>query len=342
VAVGASVTLAAAFFLENLLLGPALAAGFLIRRRPAHAAATLGATLATTVLVFGGIWAVSRSTQGPLAWLTRYGGGDQPSRVESAYGLEPGLAGLEESTVRAVYGAACALVDLAPAVAAFRDGLPVGPSVILGLLAFAASLTLLAGLRGNALLVGVWAAAVLAFGIFWNNSDDQFYVQLSVAFGALAARMPVRPALLVLSLFALLWNAADLVNRRILYPREERLALMRTLGDAGLIVYPGFDEIEVLLQLEPRARSLSFTGLAVQYPAPEGLRVLTADIDRTLASGRSVALLDLFDTPRERSPWKFLRRLGYEHDEVLKILGRYPAETRRLGPFTLRRVIQVP
>jgi hypothetical protein len=336
VAVGASVTLAAAFFLENLLLGPALAVGLLIRKRPAHAAAILGATLATTALVFGGTWAASGSSQGPLEWLTRYGGGGQPSRVESAYGVEPGLAGLAESTLRAGYGVACALVDLTPAVAAFRDGQPVGPTVILGLLAFAASLTLLTGFRDNRLLVVAWAAAVLAFGIFWNNSDDQFYFQLSVAFGALAARMPVRPALLVLSLFALLWNVADLVNRRILYPRQERLALMRTLQDAGLIVYPGFDEIEVLLQLEPKARAVSFTGLAVEHPAPEGMRVLTADIDETLASGRPVALLDLFDTPRERSPWKFLRRLGYEHDEILEILGRYPAETRRLGPFTLR------
>lgn len=338
-AVGASVTLAAAFFLENLLLGPALAVSLLLRKRPGHAAMVLGATLATSALVFGGIWAVSGSSQTPLHWLTRYGGGTQPSRVESAYGVEPGLPGLAESTLRAGYGAACALVDLAPAVATFRDGLPVGPSTILSLLAFAASLTLLTGLRGRdtRLLVGAWAAAVLAFGIFWNNSDDQFYFQLSVAFGALATRMPVRPALLVLSLFALLWNVADLTHRRILYPRQERLALMRTLDGAGLIVYPGFDEIEILFQLEPpKARWVSFTGLAVRYPSSEGMRVLNGDIDRTLASGRPVALLDLFDTPKQRSPWKFLRRLGYEHDEVLEILGRYPAETRRLGPFTLR------
>ncbi|MES1241274.1 MAG: hypothetical protein ABUT39_06605 [Acidobacteriota bacterium] len=340
-AVGASVTLAAAFFLENLLLGPALAVGLLLRKRSAHAAMILGSTLATTTLVFGGIWAASGPSQSPLEWLTRYGGGGQPSRVEAAYGVEPGLAGLAESTLRAGYGAACALVDLAPSVAAFRDGQPIGPTVILGLLAFAASLVLLTGLQGNRLLVGAWAVAVLAFGIFWNNSDDQFYFQLSVAFGALASRMPIRPALLALSLSALLWNAADLAQRRILYPRQERLALMRTLGDAGLIVYPGFDEIEILLQLEPTTRSISFTSLAVQYPAPQGLGVLTADIEKTLASGRSVALLDLFDTPRQRSPWKFLHRLGYEHDEVLRVLGRYPAETGRLGPFTLRR-IQVP
>ena len=338
VAVGASVTLAAAFFLENLLLGPALAAGLLVRRRPAHAAATRGATLAATALVFGGIWAGSRSSQGPLEWLTRYGGGSQAPRVESAYGVEPGLTGLAESTVRTVYGAACALVDLAPAVAAFRDGLAIGPA-LLRLLAFASALTLLTGFRDNRFLVVAWAAAVLAFGIFWNNSDDQFYFQLSVAFGALASRMPVRPALLVLSLFALLWNAVDLVDRRILYPREERLALMRTLDGAGLIVYPGFDEIEVLLQLEPpKARSISFTGLAVRYPAPEGMRVLAADIDRTLAAGRPVALLDLFDTPPQSSPWKFLHRLGYEHDDVLEMLDRYPAEARRLGLFTLRWV----
>jgi hypothetical protein len=356
VAVGAGVTLATAFFVENLLLGPALAVGILlVHRRRRDAFGVLAATLVTAVLVFGAVWAVSRSPHGPLDWLTRYSGGSQTSRVESAYGMEPGLAGAAESTIRAGYGAACALVDLAPAVAAFRDGLPIGPAVIFSLLAFAAaSIALLSGLsrdRDTLLLVGAWTAAVLGFGIFWNNSDDQFYFQLSVAFGALAARMPLRRGLLALSLLALLWNVADLASRRILYPRQERLALIDSLGDAGLIVYPGFDEIEVLLSLEPpRARSISFTGLAVRYPAPEGIGVLTTEIDETLAAGRPVVLLDLFETPPNRSPWKFLRRLGYEHDDVLEILQRYPAEPRRLGPFTLRWVrpahaglrIQVP
>ena len=45
-------------------------------------------------------------------------------------------------------------------------------------------------------------AAVLAFGIYWNNSDDQFYVQLAVAFGALGARL--RGKAVVLGMIALL------------------------------------------------------------------------------------------------------------------------------------------
>jgi hypothetical protein len=342
-AAGASVTLAAAFFVSNLLLGPALAAGVAIHKRKLHAVGILLGTFGTIVLVFGAVWIHSQTPNSFFDWLTRYGGGSQPARMEAAYGVEPTLMGLAVSTARALYGSACALVDLAPAVATFRDGLPVTPAVVFSLLAFAAASLLMAhalrdGSESTLLLVGVWAAAVLAFGIYWNNSDDQFYFQLSVAFGALAARLPIRRGLLVLSLAALLWNVIDLGTRRIFYPRRERLELLeRELESAGLIVYPGFDEIEVLLELEPpRAPAVSITGLAVRYPVEEGMRDLSTAIEQSLSNGRPIALLDLFDTPRDRSPWKFLRRMGYDHDQVLDALRKYPMEPVGLEPFTLR------
>jgi hypothetical protein len=51
-----------------------------------------------------------------------------------------------------------------------------------------------------------------------------------------------------------------------------------------------------------------------------------------------VVFVDLFDTPLARNPWKYLRRLGYDHAELLRRLeplaGR--AASSRVGPFRLR------
>lgn len=337
---GASVTVAAAFFVSNLLLGPALA--MTLWKRKTHAVALLAGTLATSAAVFVGIWALSGTPQGFLDWLTRYGGGAQSARVESAYGLQPTLAGLAESAARALYGSACALVDLAPAVAAFRDGLPIGPGIVLSLLAFAAAVAALLLSRPDPrarLLVVAWAIAVLGFGVFWNNSDDQFYVQLSVAFAALAASLR-RRSVVALGLVALLWNIVDVAQRRVLYPRQERLALVeRELGRAGLVVYPGFDEMEVLFQLEPGPIAVSMTGTATRAPFEKGMDDLAGRIRKTLEQGRPVALVDIVDAPPNRSPWKFLRRLGYDHARVVERLRRFPMEApRRIGPLAVRWV----
>ena len=42
------------------------------------------------------------------------------------------------------------------------------------------------------MIATAWLVAILGFGFFWNNSDDQFYFQMAPAFGVLAARIPAR------------------------------------------------------------------------------------------------------------------------------------------------------
>ena len=330
-AAGASATLAAAFFIENLLLGPALTVA--LWKRPRHAAGALLGQLAAAP-AFATAWIASRTPHGFLDWLTSYAGGVHPARVSQAYGMTD----LFESTARAFYGAACALVDLAPLVAAFREQ-QMDLTAALRVLAFlaAASALLFARDRSAILLAGVFAAAVLAFGIYWNNSDDQFYVQLAVAFGALGARLPRKAA--VLGVIALLWNVVDVAHRRVLYPRQERLAAIeRGLGDAGLIVYPGFDELEVLLALEPFAPRVSITGYSVSFPPEEGLERLSSTIRDTLREGRSVAVVDVVDVAPTRPPWKFLKKMGYDQARVVDALGSFAMESspERAGPFTVR------
>ncbi len=360
-AAGAAVALASAFFVSNLLLAPALAlalGGLGLPRsqeRARTAAGFLVGAAGTASLLFSAAWLLARPSQGFLEWMTRYGGGDPSPRVTIAYGLEPTLTGIAWAAARALYGAASALVDLSPAVAAIRDGQPLW-TVIPRLLAFAAASTVMLWAawtcrrdRTIAILSGAWLTAVLAFGFWWDNSDDQFYIQLAVVFGVLAARIPLQGrrarAMLVLSGLALLWNLYDLGARRIFYPREERVALLRReLGSACLVVYPGYEDLQSLLTLsaleERGVRRLALTSLSVDLPVDDGMKALSTEIEACLTAGRPVALVDLYDTPPDKNPWKFLRRLGYERSRVQATVGRFPVEstTRELGPFTLRWV----
>jgi hypothetical protein len=370
-ALGAAAGLAALTFISNLLLGATVAlalAALHLRRREARLAVTtggaagLGAALAAGPVVLLA-WIGSPGNPGLLEWLTRYGGGRQGARVELAYGLVRSWRGVAESAVRAGYGTASALVDLTPIAAAVRDRQAPSPAAVLGLAAFlAASMALLYGLwtafrepvrpanRGALLLVLSWLVAILGFGIFWNNSDDQFYFQMAPAFGALAARMTARRSrataiLLALSCAGLLWNLVDVGSHRVLYPRQERMALLeRETRGACLVVYPGFDDPELLLAMSKPAAAvdrLSITQLAVRYPVDEGMRMLKGSVGKCLGAGGRVVLIDLFDIPPERNPWKFLRRLGYDHAMVESALESLPVEksSRRVGPFMVRVAI---
>lgn len=329
VAAGASVALAAAFFIQNLLLGPALSLALI--RRPKHAAGVLIGMLAAVP-----VFVAASPTPDILHWMTSYGGGIVPPRVELAYGMND----LWMSVARAFYGSACALVDLSPLVAMFRDlsDLNLWPAGAF----LAGCVALFSALRERfqpaLLLFGVWAAAVLGFGIYWNNSDDQFYVQLAVPFAALAARLPLRSKAAVLGMLALLFNLVDVASRRIFYPRQERLAMIeRELGEAGLIIYPGFDEMEVLLALKPVAPSVSFTDYSVRMPAEEGLEDLFHTIFGVLREGRPVAVVDTVGVAPTRPPWKFLTRMGYDQAKVVDMLDSFALELvpERLGPFTV-------
>jgi len=365
-ALGAAVGLAALTFISNLLLGVTLGGAFLVwhlrRREPGSGVRDAGALGLGTALAAGPVLLLAwPGDPGFFDWLIRYGGGHQSPRVELAYGLVGSWKGWEESVIRALYGTASSLVDLTPLAAAVRDHQAPSPEAVLGTLAFfAAAVALLRGLsialaepsqipnRGTLWLTISWLVAILGFGIFWNNSDDQFYFQMAPVFGVLAARMTARRSratavFLLLSLAGLLWNLIDVTSHRILYPRQERMALLeQEVEGACLVVYPGFDEPELLLRMSRRTavQQLALTQLSVQYPAAEGMKALRTRIETCHRAGGRIVLLDLFDLPPQRNPWKFLQRLGYDHVAIAQALEGLPMDhaSRQVGPFTVRTI----
>lgn len=363
---GVATGVAALTFISNLLLGAALAGMLIARhlwRRELAAAISIAASSSLGILVTSVpplllAWSATGRNAAFFDWLTRYGGGQVPPRIHDAYGITADLSGLLEALVRAAYGAASAVVDLTRLGAAVRDRQqPDVVVVCVVLMMLAAAILLLYAFREavarratityrNVLLISIpLVLSIGLFGIFWNNSDDQFYFQLAVVVGILVTLIPAgvdRTSRIILALsgLALLWNIGDVAAQRLFYPRQERIAMLeRETNGACLVVTAGFDEAELLLAISHRvtAPRMSLTRLAATSAPQPGMASLSSRIDRCLRSGERVVFIDVFDTPRDRNPWKFLRRLGYERTAVETVLARFPMDpTRRVGPFRVR------
>ena len=371
--VGAAVGLAALAFVSDALLAPALALTigvWHVRRREGRAAVGAAVAIGLGAVLVAGVgfllaWAgAAPPGVGLLHWVRAYAGGGGAQRVAVEYGLSS-LSGLPVAVGRAGYGAASALVDLAPVVEALRDHdaarlWSVGSA--LRVVAFTAAVgVVVASAAGfvrrpgdpsatavRFIVVG-WTLAVLPFDVYWNNSDLQFYFQLAVPLAALIASLAPdrlrRVGLVsILSGGALVWDAGDLTFRQVLYPWQVRVAqLGAAIGDAGLVVYPGEDEIEQILffvKAPPRAARLSITSLAEHQPARVGLEALRTRVEHTLAAGGRVATIGIFDVPPRSNPWKFLGTLGYDLGEVRAVLERFPLDSvaTHAGPFPVRVV----
>lgn len=371
---GAATALATLCFVSNILLGLSLGILLLFGLRGADGQraarrAALG-LFVTALLVLAPAYTAATfhargavRAGGALAWLShgRLGGVSPLARGEAGYGLEISPRGLATAALRALYGAANAAVDLAPLAAAVRDRSTPSPVAVGGAIAFLAAaagglLALRRSLRAAAAsslrTVGRVAllvlAAVVAFGFLWSNSDDQFYLTLAPILGLLATVaatcLPRRCFWLALGLAALAWNLATVTHGRILYPRAERIAQMEAAtAGACLVVLPGFDEAELLLELSgsaARLEHLSIATLATSLPSPRGLELLVQRVAACTRQGGHVVFVDLFDVPPERNPWRYLQRLGYAHDEVLRALqgAAGAAATEHHGPFSVRTI----
>jgi hypothetical protein len=334
-ALGAALGGATLCFASNLLLLPAAAVVLATRRTiPAAQRRRMGlaASLAFAALVVPATalaWRAAAPDLGFAAWLTSYGGQPDGGRVVAAYGIPATTTGIGLAALRALYGSAKALVDLVPAVAGWRDGGERGWPLVRVAVAMLAAWALgggRGGWRAAAPVLWLTVPAVAVFGFLWNNSDEQFYAPLALAIGVLAAcrGSRSRPAL-VAGAIALAWNLADITVRYGLYPRSARLAeLGRLVDGADLVLYPGFDELEVLLALSPAAPpSLPVTAIASLEPAA-GLERLRERARASLARGGRVVCLDLYDRPSGEPPWKFLRGVGYSPEAVRGALAGLP------------------
>lgn len=350
---GAGFALAALFFVSNAVVGAFTLAGVSVWSSVRtdetvsfrHAGGFLlgAAGLGMAGMLAG--WMAAAPGTDLWTWVTSYAGevslGDHVFGVE---GLAPG--NLAEATTRAVYGMAIAFVDVAPTVDAARGQISWGMRPAVAPIAAASvGVALLYCLyrswraegQPRMLAAGMtgWVVGVIAFGIVYNNSDSQYFVQIAVPAAVLVAAVPEnrrssapdRLALLALAA-SVVWNFGSAFTTQISYPRSKRLdRLGEEVRGGSLVIYPGADTVGRLLHLLPDTlyeQRLSMMTWSDRY-RDDGLDALADSIRRVLARGGDLRIVGVYDAPDERQPWSILARRGYTPAKVTGLFAEYSA-----------------
>jgi hypothetical protein len=95
-----------------------------------------------------------------------------------------------------------------------------------------------------------------------------------------------------------------------------------------------------LSEVGRKTERLAITDLATSLPPQGGATALADRVRGCIEESGRVVLVDLYDTPPDRNPWKFLRRLGYERSDLHAALAGFPVgrSSRQVGPFTVRDI----
>jgi len=329
-------------FISNALVIVAVTLALLIvaprhRRRALLASVIVAGVVSGAVLA--AVWAAGVRDVPFVSWLTSYAGGRATEQAVAGYGVKWSAAGLAVSAARSVYGLASSVVDLSPLSDLLRrhtgsimvaSAHVLGAAIALSVLAYALLIVFrsrqMPG-RAGAAVIGA-ALALFAFGLVWNNSDDQFYFQLALYAAALtlaaADRVSFPRLVLPLAAIPLAVNARDFSVNYVGYPRAARLsALTEAVRGSALIIAPGRDEVGHLIFYAPpevQAHTLFVSTFAETRLASEGLPVLRDTVAAVLASGRRVALINIGGEADRLQPWPLLGSLGYQRVDVAQAI----------------------
>ena len=372
VLVGAAGAVATLFYISNALTCAAvvLVLGIVSAARgnktdglKAVLAAAGGGAAVLLPVTFGAWYWFTPRTISFGYWLTSYGGGRAIQTGAAGYGTQLSAKDIGTAAVRAVYGAANALVDVSGAVSSVRDTGRLGAGSLMSVIVLLVCAGLVVAMVVYAVrntdpttklwllpLVVGWTAGVVVFAIYWNNSDDQFFFQLAIPLAvtaAVALRAHRRPVLLALALLVG-WNGYRTAWRYITYPRDHYVAaLTRESNETSLLIFPGDDEVGALLSFVPTPpghRRLAITTIADRLPARKGVAALRDSVMQVLQHRGTVSVVSIIDAPADQNPWKYLRSLGYEHSTVNRTLSRSGTLCQRhtVGAWPARWIVPEP
>ncbi len=363
---GGLVGLAAAISIHNVLLAGGLAAGLLIRewvsRRPGVRPALLliAATAAALVPLLVAGHHASRTNAPFLKWMTSYQG--TSNTASALYGIKPELRSTGLAVLRVPFSLVTNVADsggfgqtLKAAMAHnFADFVPhYGAALIGGLfwIATGVGLVLLFVRRPESALGArvtvctlFWCIPYVVFGFVWNNSDDQFWFQVTPVLAASFAawiedsntrRSPSSRrrtiALVCVALLAILNTAFVIapVSFRDVDGAVEQHA--KLLGNDVLEIYPGWDTSAVLLPkaARPGYEKISLLDAALgNDPRIPNLETLSRTVRDRLERGGTVLVARLFERDAELKPWEELRALGWPRTRIVDELSSYQRQQR--------------
>lgn len=194
------------------------------------------------------------------------------------------------------------------------------------------------------LVLGSMAAAFLLFGFAWNDSDEEFWFQITPPL-ALAAGLAVdrgtaprwgMPALAAVAGTLALNQLVSFAVPRAVYPYAENLAALRTdLSDCGYILYDEPDwrgELMMGLRRESDLAPHSIMTLARAHRFEMGplTAAIEAGIAEAHAQGRPFCVVGIFEASDYEFPWtNFAERFGITRARFVEVLRAHGAFRRR-------------
>jgi len=346
-ALGVAGGLTALFYISNALICVTcvLVLGVLFWKRDRRSTVTtvLASAAGALIVVIPSMlvaWVIAAPrTTAFFRWITTYGGGKAVRIGAAGYGVGHSPRDIAIAFARAIYGSATALVDISGVVTSAQstgtiDAKTTAALIVLLIGIMLVAVMLLYAFRQSdptarpwfiALAIG-WTLGVLAFGVYWNNSDDQFFFQLAIPLAiTAAAAMRVKMWPSVIGLCCLLgWNGYATLWSYATYPRARYVAdLAREARAANLLIFPGDDAIHALMIFVPQTQDhsqLAITRLAERLPAGSGVQLLRDSVANVLKRGGTVSTVSIIDASPDQNPWKYLQSLGYDYSTIKKAL----------------------
>lgn len=179
--------------------------------------------------------------------------------------------------------------------------------------------------------------STIPFNFYWNNTDDQFWIQILPAWWLATAILMERwswdadrsiflargmgylivSLLLINNLIFLLWPRHEFDSKKFARRIVDRIE------GSTIIIWPGHDRWEPVLYL---VRELASNG----GKSVETVSLMTyrnpgefyEDLDKKMMERRSVNLLRIIDGDEESTPWDTLNKKGFYRSEMSTIIER--------------------
>jgi hypothetical protein len=378
VAAGALLGLAVLVISNNAFLLASLCLFLLLCRRSKAAAlrdaVVLGGSAAAVILP--SLWLGYRASVGDeggfVRWLTSYQG-VSGNLIGSLYGIEWTAKGVLESAARLAYNIFANIAEPAGVGTVlkgllFSDTLEFKPdyiNLVLGtlLLMVVAALALCLAwlvIRGGGALArfgSFWVGGYLIFNFLWNDSSNQFWIQILPVLWIWLIVFPRRGgppsdgacgrytkrALFLLVPLLVVFNTMHVVAPIALVDvdglRREHAAIFKQ-GDLEII--PGWDELHWLSKPEDDG---DWDQLRLMTLALEGERSsirieqLPTLIRSYMRRGQDVFITRLYDLDGNPRPWDQLRKLGWPREKLRDLLQDFETEEAiQVGGITVRKL----
>jgi hypothetical protein len=195
---------------------------------------------------------------------------------------------------------------------------------------------------GTTIFLTIWILSYLPFNFFWNNSDDQFWFQITPAFWSFLSlpfriyyqkKVDLKRAFYISSIILII--LVIMINNfvYVVLPRSQfdtkcfAHKLSEYLSSNSILIWPGNDRWGPVIYFAENYRretGNSFKTLSLISFAEKGAKseTIIQTIHDFLSRGQRCFLLRIIEPDDECIPWGELRQIGWDRNSLVSALNK--------------------